>query len=518
MPTIAEILKFKGNPFEHYTAENEPHISEYAVRPPYLQTIVQRALAHTTFILFGDRGAGKSATRITLFNEIWGATHPHKRPLAVNLIDFTNVTSSLRKGDLTENELIREVAYLVIEQVLSWLSSLTEEDRALYTDGMTPDEEDLTIALLKAFYLPRPDMDRERSANDALRLLNRAWKTKSTLWVSQRWSALSGIIAAVVDILAKKAGAEARAPVEALLATLTGQSGATSRTVLQKLVEFVKIFPFTGIVVLVDKVDETEVTAQSSDASSRLIHPILAHVQLLEVEGFAWMFFLWTQIKPYLEGEKYPVRLDKVGHAAIEWDDKFFNDMLDARIKYFSGGQLEFDDLFDSGADVDRATSSIIGISMRSPREMVRIMDTIITEHDIVHAAKGGVQLLTMESVEDGLDKYVKDRINGIYNEKTLGQIYRLRETRFTNKEVQSAFRVGAQSARAKIQKWEEAGIVKFSGTRASDSEQGGKPFNEYSVIDARVERIIRRNLVELEDLAEAEDEVDVSTPSEATP
>ena len=126
MPTIAELLSLKSNPFEHYTAETEPHISEYAVRPPYLQAIVARALAHTTFILFGDRGAGKSATRLT---EIWARKPSDDRPLVVNFVDFTAALPSLRKGAVSEDELIKEVAYLVIEQVLTWLASPTEDER-----------------------------------------------------------------------------------------------------------------------------------------------------------------------------------------------------------------------------------------------------------------------------------------------------------------------------------------------------------------------------------------------------
>ena len=50
---IVDKLSLKSNPFEHYTAEKEPHISEYAVRPPYLRAITQRASALNTFILFG---------------------------------------------------------------------------------------------------------------------------------------------------------------------------------------------------------------------------------------------------------------------------------------------------------------------------------------------------------------------------------------------------------------------------------------------------------------------------------
>jgi hypothetical protein len=108
------------------------------------------------------------------------------------------------------------------------------------------------------------------------------------------------------------------------------------------------------------------------------------------------------------------------------------------------------------------------------------------------------------------LDKYVKERISAVYPDKTLGQIYRLTDARFINKDVQSAFRVNAQSARTKIKNWEDAGLVKQTGTRAPEGEQGGKPSNEYSIVDARVERIIKRRLIHLDELEDAEGEAEL--------
>ncbi len=65
MQTLVKTLNLRGNPFEHYTAETEPDIANYAVRPPYLQAISDRVRGLSSFILFGDRGAGKSAMRIS---------------------------------------------------------------------------------------------------------------------------------------------------------------------------------------------------------------------------------------------------------------------------------------------------------------------------------------------------------------------------------------------------------------------------------------------------------------------
>jgi hypothetical protein len=70
MPNLVQALLLKENPFEHYVAETEPNIAEYAVKPPYFEAIDARAKNNSSYVLFGDRGAGKSATRLTVFNEL----------------------------------------------------------------------------------------------------------------------------------------------------------------------------------------------------------------------------------------------------------------------------------------------------------------------------------------------------------------------------------------------------------------------------------------------------------------
>src|ERR1700730_9642735 len=122
-------LGIDSNPFEHYVAETEPNIAEYAVKPPYFEAIDARAKNTSSYILFGDRGAGKSATRLTVFKELWAAKAKGQNvPLAVNFVDFS-VAVSGKRLNVSEGVLIREVAFVIIESLLVWLSSLEEEER-----------------------------------------------------------------------------------------------------------------------------------------------------------------------------------------------------------------------------------------------------------------------------------------------------------------------------------------------------------------------------------------------------
>jgi hypothetical protein len=78
--------------------------------------------------------------------------------------------------------------------------------------------------------------------------------------------------------------------------------------------------------------------------------------------------------------------------------------------------------------------------------------------------------------------------------DRLLAQLFRLNKSIFTNKDVQQTFRVGAQSARTRIQSWENAGIIRLTGTQAAEGARG-RPVYQYTIVDSRVERAMRRQL-----------------------
>jgi len=495
--TIVEKLKLRGNPFEHYTAETEPDIASYAVRPPYLETISARAQNVSSFILLGDRGAGKSATRLTVYSEVWKAISEKKTgPLVVNLTDFSPILADFAKNKLTDKEIVRLAAFVVVEQVLTWLSSLEEEDRNVYIEGLDNEERTLALALMKGFYLSVNEMDRAVSNGEALRLLNTAWTTKSAIWISQRWGALSKVIAAAVSTLSKNElgnNVDISAPAEALLNSLVGESPNTSRAVLSKLVDFAKAFGFSGVCVLVDKVDETQATAKSAESTARLIHPLLSHIQLLEIPGYSWVLFLWSNVQAHFN-EKYVIRMDKISHANITWDPESLRRMLDARMRFFSDGRLAFADLFEKDINVDDTFRALVQISVKSPRELIKLLDIVIREHDARGDDAPG--LVDEQSLTIGQDKYSLETIGAWFSSKVLQQVLRLGRNEFVNRDVQSVFKIGDQGARVKITNWEDSGLVRQDGTMPS--ELGGKPVYRYTVADARARRIIDRKLDEV--------------------
>ena len=113
MPKLLDTLGFRDNPFAQYVAENEPDIEQYFVRPPYFDEVATRGHARRSLVVFGARGAGKSATRLTFYKECWSKREREEpTPLAVALDDFSRITASgLPGADL--GTFVAEIGYLV---------------------------------------------------------------------------------------------------------------------------------------------------------------------------------------------------------------------------------------------------------------------------------------------------------------------------------------------------------------------------------------------------------------------
>ena len=164
-------------------------------------------------------------------------------------------------------------------------------------------------------------------------------------------------------------------------------------------------------------------------------------------------------------------------------------------MRFYSDGKLAFKDIFEKDIDVDQSFKSLTSLAINSPRELIKLMDTLVREHDAQQSEN--FTLLNAQSLEIGQDKYVIETIEGFFASKMLEQVYRLGRLSFVNRDVQSAFRIGDQSARVKIKNWEDVGLVRQSGTQAPTSELGGQPAYRFIVADARVQRIIERKLVD---------------------
>ena len=501
MPKLLDTLGFSENPFASYSAENEPDIDSYFVRPPYYSFVDDRGRNSRSLVLFGARGAGKSATRLTIFKETWRQVSNNARgPLVVSVDDFSRVLAEgPAKVDL--GKFLLEVGFVVTESLLLWLSGLEDADRDTFLQALDPNEERAAIALVERFYLTRPEFVRNASLREPLKLLNQAWAKRTALWISMKWDSVAGLVSKIAQGLIKKATAGTIDVGDSLGPLLASPQSAWNelqyaRAILIKLVDLAKQFGFSGLVIQVDKADETQHTTNSAAATAALIYPLVANVQLLEIEDCGWQFYLWDKVRDEYTSDRMPVRLDKIPNATIAWDESFLTSLIERRLDHFSRGAVAtFGALCDSAVDADSVLMEAVRLAMRSPRELIRALDTVLREHDEQFASQPKPPKLQIETLERGLDKYSVEAMRRMFERIDLQQIAKLRQITFINHDVQQAFRINDQSARNRIRRWTDAGIVAHTGTRAVEGSVGGKPSYEYSVVDHRIKRMLARQL-----------------------
>lgn len=504
MPTFNKSFSFQESPFEQYVAENEPDIGQYAVVPPYFETSKRRALRPSSHILFGSRGSGKSATRLTTEKELWSLhSEGEKVPLPVPFVDFSPLIDRGSLDQVTTDALVKQLAFLTLEVLFLWISNQEEEEELI--EMLNTDEKNLFFDLSLLFYLNVPEQNRQVSQNEVMRLLQQNWANRTQHWMQQRWVRIATVIGKVTSaILSKKYKIEDVSKEISFLLSDNGEIRSPT-AMLSKLVELVEVFGFSGISVFVDKVDEHPKTQSSPAQTAKLVYPLLSQVQLMEVHGLGWQFFLWDRVSETFNESDLYVRLDKIAHSEVSWTDDYLKLMIDERLKHFSNKKVaSFSDLVEEGVNADPHIQNAIELSGRSPRELVRILDTITREYDARYAVLDTPKKLDDESFSIGMDKYVQDVIWRLYERDILSQILRLEKSTFINKDVQQAFKLSPPGATNRIKKWEACGAVKLTGTRSAEGQGGGKPANEYAISDPRIMRLASRKLYDPNDLTEA--------------
>jgi len=251
-----QVLGFDANPFNANTAEREPEIAAYAVHPPYLDRTSQASGAgRGVFFLEGARGSGKSATRLTVAKELFKGPGG---PLLVSLTSF-NVFRPYLKGGLPVDLYATQVAFLVAETLLGWLASLPLDERERATAKSEP-QASLVSRFIANFYLNRADHSRSSTAKDTYDLLATSIGGRTLAWADKRWDQIAGVVATIAGALSKKfADIDIGDPAgfQKLVEQQRGDGFYDPIYTLTRAVEVARAFGFTGVLVQVDKVDET---------------------------------------------------------------------------------------------------------------------------------------------------------------------------------------------------------------------------------------------------------------------
>jgi hypothetical protein len=492
---LYSFLGFNSNPFESNTAEREPEIASYAVHPPYLDRTLQASKAgQGIFFLDGARGSGKSATRLTVLKSVWREAAP--APLVVAFTNF-NVFRPYAKSSLSLDLYATQIAFLTFETILSWLASLPEEEANERIAKIDNAGKSLINRFASNFYLNRADNARSTTSQDTYELLNVSLQTKAALWAEKRWDQVSTVVATLAARLGKKyADFDMGDPnsYAALLKRQQSEGFSDPTYIFVRTVEVARLFGFSGVLVQIDKIDETDWTTISVPAAADLIYPILSNIGLHEIPGLSWSLFVWDKVTKYLQQTyRGQIRFDKIQRGTISWESSFLENLIQRRLEHFSTQKIsKLEQICEDGTNVSEIVTELIRLTGNSPRELITALDSVVSEH--AQSNQAVHRKLDADAFQRGMDTYAVRSLtdSGLIDEAR--QIAKIGTELFITKDVQSLLRQGAQSARARIDKWaDQLQLVTFAGTRQTTST--GRPVDEFVVSDARAQRVMKRNL-----------------------
>jgi hypothetical protein len=208
--------------------------------------------------------------------------------------------------------------------------------------------------------------------------------------------------------------------------------------------------------VLIDRVDEAELTGNNYNDSYRLLEPLLRDLRLLEYDGIGFKFFLWDMLQPLCDKI---VRTDRVEQETLFWEDELLRKLWEIRLKAFSQGNIQ-------SLDKTSASTAPFGVdelafifANHSPRDLIRIGSHILQEQ--VELNPNSKQL-SESAIYRGIDKFASRRAAELFTkERVLKELRRIGQVDFTIPFLANqVFKEKQASTRNRLKIWREQGAI----------------------------------------------------------
>lgn len=248
---------------------------------------------------------------------------------------------------------------------------------------------------------------------------------------------------------------------------------------------------FESVYVLLDKVDENELTGNKAEDSFKMIQSIIRDLELLEMDKYGFKFFLWNQLESYFREYSRP---DRVDQFTLEWSNEELEKMLSKRLSTYSGGKITKLEQITKKFQED-LTPLVILFAQKSPRDAIRICKQIIAEQREINPESNCIE---SKAILDGIDNFCKIRALEITDEMKIRELRKIGFVEFTIPYLANdVFKISKNGARSKVNVWEDLGIVKKVGTKIVKTSD--RPVNNYTISDIRVAKYVFEKMLVLE-------------------
>jgi hypothetical protein len=153
---------------------------------------------------------------------------------------------------------------------------------------------------------------------------------------------------------------------------------------LRRVIQLVRRMGWSGIVLLVDRIDESTLLEARVDSMGSFIDPVLEH-KLLQLDGFGLKLFLPVELTPMVRGagpdRLRRMRLDKAALVdEIRWSGQELLELADRRLAAASNGpSVSVADLLSDDLDLIEMRDALHGLG--TPRMAFAFLRDLLEDH-----------------------------------------------------------------------------------------------------------------------------------------
>ena len=385
---------FKNNPFDYtLDADRDPYLEKSFIQNIGLRTSLSFDQL-SPFVVFGTKGSGKTSIRTDLQRFL--AAHKEKI-ITLSYTDFNDLLSEKNKGQkiipsssifsqpvvqlnhtITLSDHLDNILRLGIEELYKGYlcnTEFCEKVRIRDTLKDFKEQKRRLILLMALYYMPTDIIKKTDGILKVMKMLR--YKRQGYLLTGLKRKRLTA------EICLKINGIPAIADNINQTISMTGTglyesgdipSNADQRfTLLNYLIELIRLLGLSGIYLLVDRVDEHNSIRGDSVQMHDLINPLLSD-QLLQVNGLGMLLFL-----PYeLQDLRKNYRSDRIKTVCpLEWSPVELKKLIEKRMSLFADHEITLSDLF---AENQEGHEQFI-TNLVTPRNAFMFLEHLIKEH-----------------------------------------------------------------------------------------------------------------------------------------
>lgn len=366
----------RGNPFKTTNADEErSYLAETLFVPvPHYD----RIRGPQTVLVFAPRGGGKSSLRVRLA----AIALPEKADASTLAVECTDFEPLLPQFEQQQRVTEADFAALLLGQAAATLldafTKATDQAVRQERAAAVPPEVRVVWALFVRQYAPHL-----LQATQVLPLLRQFIPDFLGEWADFQ----TAVTHQTVRRHLQNQQTPASAHVAWLLADLCDAPAEDSVARLSTLAAFRQLISLCQLLhieqidFLIDRLDEMQLFANDYEAQASLLEPLLAYLNLMELPGVAFKFFVAQELYQVLL-ERPSVRRDRLLNKAIKivWEPELLKNLLNERLLFFSDEAINSLVLLcqQGGEQIEE---EMLSLAMGSPRRLLTAGQLLCQAH-----------------------------------------------------------------------------------------------------------------------------------------